>query len=81
MALRMAINGFGRIGRNILRVALQGEHGDLDFVAVNDLTDNETLAHLFKYDSVHRRFPGMVRVEGTDLVIDDVARDGRQRAV
>ena len=71
MALRMAINGFGRIGRNILRVALQGEHGDLDFVAVNDLTDNETLAHLFKYDSVHRRFPGMVRVEGTDLVIDD----------
>jgi glyceraldehyde 3-phosphate dehydrogenase len=71
MAVRIAINGFGRIGRNILRAALQGEHDDLDFVAVNDITDNETLAHLFKYDSVHRRFPGTVRVEGADLVIND----------
>jgi glyceraldehyde 3-phosphate dehydrogenase len=71
MTLRIAINGFGRIGRLILRAALEGPHDDLDFVAVNDLTDAATLGHLFKYDSVHRRFPGDVRVDGTDLVIDD----------
>ncbi|MFV1985780.1 MAG: type I glyceraldehyde-3-phosphate dehydrogenase [Gemmatimonadota bacterium] len=68
---RVAINGFGRIGRNILRAAIQSSHRDLDFVAINDLTDAETLAHLFKYDSVHGRFPGDVRVEGDDLVIGD----------
>jgi glyceraldehyde 3-phosphate dehydrogenase len=68
---RVAINGFGRIGRNILRAAIQSSRGDLDFVAINDLTDAETLAHLFKYDSVHGRFPGDVRVDGNDLVIDD----------
>ncbi len=68
MSVRVAINGFGRIGRNILRAALQNPRGDLDFVAVNDLSDAATLAHLFKYDSVHGRFPGEVRVEGDDLV-------------
>ncbi|MCG8467163.1 MAG: type I glyceraldehyde-3-phosphate dehydrogenase [Gemmatimonadetes bacterium] len=68
MSVRVAINGFGRIGRNILRAALQNPRGDLDFVAVNDLTDAATLAHLFKYDSVHGRFPGDVRVEGNELV-------------
>ncbi|MDX1395631.1 MAG: type I glyceraldehyde-3-phosphate dehydrogenase [Gemmatimonadota bacterium] len=68
---RVAINGFGRIGRNILRAALQSSRGDLDFVAINDLTDANTLAHLFKYDSVHGRFPGDVRVDGDDLVIGD----------
>ncbi len=71
MSVRVAINGFGRIGRNILRAALQGARGDIDFVAVNDLTDAPTLAHLFKYDSVHRRFPGDVHVDGQDLVIGD----------
>ena len=68
MTVRVAINGFGRIGRIILRAALQNPRGDLDFVAVNDLTDAATLAHLFKYDSVHGRFPGEVRVDGEDLV-------------
>lgn len=71
MSVRVAINGFGRIGRNILRAALQNPRGDLDFVAVNDLTDAATLAHLFKYDSVHGRFPGDVRVDGQDLVAGD----------
>lgn len=70
MAVRVAINGFGRIGRNILRAARQGEHDDLDFVAVNDLTDADSLAHLFRYDSVHRRYPGEVVVDGGDLIID-----------
>ncbi len=70
MSVRVAINGFGRIGRNIMRAALAGDHTDLDFVAVNDLTDAATLAHLFRYDSVHRRFPGEVRVDDSDLVID-----------
>ncbi len=60
MAARVAINGFGRIGRNILRAAIAREVEDLEFVAVNDLTDAATLAHLFKYDSVHRTFPGEV---------------------
>jgi glyceraldehyde 3-phosphate dehydrogenase len=50
-------------------VALQSQYPDLEFVAVNDLTDASTLAHIFKYDSVHGRFPGEVRVDGTDLVI------------
>ena len=70
MSVSVAINGFGRIGRNILRSALQGDHRDLDFVAVNDLTDADTLAHLFRYDSVHRRYPGTVEVDAGDLIID-----------
>jgi glyceraldehyde 3-phosphate dehydrogenase len=59
----VAINGFGRIGRNILRAAIGRKTEDLEFVAVNDLTDAETLAHLFKYDSVHGTFPADVRTE------------------
>ncbi len=50
MAIRIAINGFGRIGRNILRRAIKGE--DLEFVAINDVKDAKTLAHLLKYDSI-----------------------------
>src|SRR5689334_21351780 len=50
MAIKVGINGFGRIGRNIVRTALS--HSDIEFVAVNDLTDPQTLAHLFKYDSI-----------------------------
>ncbi len=53
MSVKIAINGFGRIGRNILRAALQEGMGELDLVAINDLTDAATLAHLFKFDSVH----------------------------
>ena len=70
MALRVAINGFGRIGRLVLRAAKQAGRTDLDFVAVNDLTDNKTLAHLLKYDSVHRSYPGTVEQAGSGLVVD-----------
>ena len=70
MAIRVGINGFGRIGRQVVRAAkLQGIK-DLDFVAVNDLTDTKTLAHLFKYDSVHRTYRGDVRAEDGSIVID-----------
>ena len=70
MSVKIAINGFGRIGRNILRSALQNGMGDLDLVAINDLTDAKTLGHLFKYDSVHGTFDGEVDVDGNDLIID-----------
>jgi len=60
MAIRVAINGFGRIGRNVLRAATMSGQKDLEIVAVNDLTDTKTLAHLLKYDSVHGKFPGTV---------------------
>jgi len=69
MATRVAINGFGRIGRNILRAAKK-KGADLDFVAVNDLTDAETLAHLLRYDSVHGRYDGTVEVTGNGLKVD-----------
>jgi glyceraldehyde 3-phosphate dehydrogenase len=69
MTVRVAINGFGRIGRNLLR-AVREQGVDVEVVAVNDLTDPRSLAHLLKYDSVHRRFPGTVGVEGGDLVVD-----------
>src|SRR5688572_6310456 len=69
MAIRVAINGFGRIGRNILRAAKKNK-ADLDFVAVNDLTDNKTLAHLLKYDSVHGRYPGEVEAVTDGLKVD-----------
>jgi glyceraldehyde 3-phosphate dehydrogenase (phosphorylating) len=70
MALRVAINGFGRIGRNVLRSAKKSGRTDLDFVAVNDLTDAATLAHLLKYDSVHGRYPGTVGVAEKGLSVD-----------
>ena len=76
MAIRVAINGFGRIGRLVLRAAKKAGRTDLDFVAVNDLTDNKTLAHLLKYDSVHGRYSGTVeategglKVDGDDLKV------------
>lgn len=70
MAIRVAINGFGRIGRNVLRSAKQSEAEGIEFVAVNDLTDTATLAHLLKYDSVHGRYPGDVSVSDEGLVVD-----------
>jgi glyceraldehyde 3-phosphate dehydrogenase (phosphorylating) len=70
MAIRAAINGFGRIGRNVLRSAKQSGQTEIDFVAVNDLTDPGTLAHLLKYDSVHGRYPGTVEVSDGGLVVD-----------
>jgi glyceraldehyde 3-phosphate dehydrogenase (phosphorylating) len=70
MAIRVGINGFGRIGRNVVRAAKAMKVGELDFVAVNDLTDTKTLAHLLKYDSVHRRFPGEVTAQADALTVD-----------
>jgi glyceraldehyde 3-phosphate dehydrogenase len=64
MAIRVAINGFGRIGRNILRAIIESGRTDLEVVAVNDLGPVETNAHLLRYDSVHGRFPHEVVVEG-----------------
>ena len=67
MALRVAINGFGRIGRLVFRQSAKDP--DFEFVAINDLTDAPTLAHLLKYDSIHGRFAGDVKVEGDALVV------------
>jgi glyceraldehyde 3-phosphate dehydrogenase len=69
MAIRVGINGFGRIGRNVVRAAKALGVSDLDFVAVNDITDTKTLAHLLKYDSVHGRFPGDVLPEADALTV------------
>ncbi len=70
MAIRVGINGFGRIGRQVLRAAKQAGIKDLDFVAVNDLTDTKTLAHLFKYDSVHREYAGEVSAGSGSITVD-----------
>jgi glyceraldehyde 3-phosphate dehydrogenase len=70
MAIKIGINGFGRIGRLVFRALLDRAPGTFDVVAVNDITDAPTLAHLFKYDSVHGVFPGKVGVDGTDLIIN-----------
>jgi glyceraldehyde 3-phosphate dehydrogenase (phosphorylating) len=70
MATRVGINGFGRIGRQVLRAANQQKVKDLEFVAVNDLTDTKTLAHLFLYDSVHGRYDGTVTAEGDAIEVD-----------
>jgi glyceraldehyde 3-phosphate dehydrogenase len=70
MAVRVGINGFGRIGRNVLRAATMAKQTSLDFVAVNDITDTKTLAHLLKYDSVHGRFPGTVEAKGDAIVVN-----------
>jgi len=69
MAVRVAINGFGRIGRNILRAVAEARRTDIEVVAINDITSVETNAHLLKYDSVHGRYPGEVRVEGDTMNI------------
>ncbi|WP_136513602.1 type I glyceraldehyde-3-phosphate dehydrogenase [Geomonas edaphica] len=71
MALRVAINGFGRIGRCVLRAAAGTQ--EFEFVAINDLTDAKTLAHLLKYDSVHGKFPGEVSVDGNNIVVNGKA--------
>jgi len=70
MAIRIGINGFGRIGRNVVRAAVRMGLKDLDFVVVNDITDTKTLAHLFKYDSVHGRYPGAVQAAADGIHID-----------
>jgi glyceraldehyde 3-phosphate dehydrogenase len=69
MSVRVGINGFGRIGRNVFRAA-QAADADIDWVAVNDLTDNETLAHLLRYDSILGPYPGTVELSDDGLVVD-----------
>jgi len=70
MATRVGINGFGRIGRQVLRAAKEQGVEDLDFVAVNDLTDTRTLAHLFKYDSIHGTYQGEVEAGKDSIIVD-----------
>ena len=68
MAIKVGINGFGRIGRLVFRRSL--ELGGIEFVGINDLTDAKTLAHLLKYDSVHRKFNGEISVDGNDIIVN-----------
>jgi glyceraldehyde 3-phosphate dehydrogenase len=71
MAIKVAINGYGRIGRNILRALYESKRtGAIEIVAINDLGDAATNAHLTQYDTAHGRFPGTVSVEGGDLVVN-----------
>jgi len=71
MSIRVGINGFGRIGRNVFRAGVNKE--GLEFVAVNDLTDAKTLAHLLKYDSVHGKLQNRVEAKGDSLLVDGKA--------
>jgi glyceraldehyde 3-phosphate dehydrogenase len=77
MALRIAINGFGRIGRNVFRVIHQN-HPSIEIVAINDITNTETLAHLLKYDSVHGPFRGSVKAGKDSIVVDGRNRAGQR---
>jgi glyceraldehyde 3-phosphate dehydrogenase len=70
MTVRVAINGFGRIGRNILRAIVESGRTDIEVVAVNDLGPVETNAHLLRFDSVHGRFPGTVAVDGDHILVN-----------
>src|SRR3979411_1650059 len=67
MSVRVAINGFGRIGRNVLRALAEAGRKDMEVIAINDLAPVETNAHLLRFDSVHGRFPGEVKVEGDSI--------------
>ncbi|HEX6396876.1 MAG TPA: glyceraldehyde 3-phosphate dehydrogenase NAD-binding domain-containing protein, partial [Steroidobacteraceae bacterium] len=68
MAVKVGINGFGRIGRNIMRAALGDK--EIDFVAVNDLTNTKTLAHLFKYDSILGNLDADIKAEGDSIAVN-----------
>ena len=70
MAIKVGINGFGRIGRNVLRSAIENFGNDIEIVAINDLLEPDYLAYMLKYDSVHGRFDGEVSVEGSNLIIN-----------
>ena len=67
MSVRVAINGFGRIGRNVLRAIVEANRQDIEVVAINDLAPVETNAHLLRYDSVRGRFPDEVTVKGDTI--------------
>ncbi len=68
MAIKIGINGFGRIGRLVLKAAMAD--GGFEIVGINDITDAKTLAHLLKYDSTHGRYPGEVKAEGDAIVVN-----------
>lgn len=71
MAVKVGINGYGRIGRNILRALYESRrNGELQIVAINDLGDAKTNAHLTRYDTAHGRFPGEVQVDGDSMVVN-----------
>ena len=71
MAIKVGINGYGRIGRNVLRALYESKRaGEIQVVAINDLGDPETNAHLTRFDTAHGRFPGEVRVEGDSIVVN-----------
>ena len=67
MKAKVAINGFGRIGRNILRAIIESGRGDIEVVAINDLAPVDVNAHLLRYDSIHGRFPGKVSISGDSI--------------
>src|SRR5581483_11234614 len=69
MAVKLGINGFGRIGRNVLRAAV-ANFGDIEIVGINDLLEPEYLAYMLQYDSVHGRFKGQLAVEGSNLIVN-----------
>lgn len=73
MAIKVGINGFGRIGRQVFKVIQENFADELEVVAVNDLTDNKTLAHLLKYDSVYGRYPGEVKATEEEIIVDGQA--------
>src|SRR5579872_5314039 len=73
MTVRVAINGFGRIGRNILRAIAEAKRNDIEVVGINDLGPVETNAHLLRFDSVHGRFPGEVTVKGDTISVGNGA--------
>ncbi|MEN8720994.1 MAG: glyceraldehyde 3-phosphate dehydrogenase NAD-binding domain-containing protein, partial [Oceanococcaceae bacterium] len=70
MSIKIGINGYGRIGRNVLRALYESGRTDITIVAVNDLGDAETNAHLTRYDTTHGRFNGTVAVEGDEMVVN-----------
>src|SRR5580658_2176314 len=69
MSIRVGINGFGRIGRNVLRAIAESGRRDIEIVGINDLGPVETNAHLLRFDSVHGRFPGTVTVDGDTISV------------
>ncbi len=71
MAIKVGINGYGRIGRNVLRALYEGRRtGEIQIVAINDLGDAKTNAHLTRYDTAHGKFPGEVQVDGDSMVVN-----------
>ena len=71
MSIKVGINGYGRIGRNVLRALYEAKRqGEISIVAINDLGDAQTNAHLTRFDTAHGRFPGEVQVDGDSMVVD-----------